>query len=107
MNIDQYVFKNTCNKWLNKKNGDIIFLGKEIVFDANNPDWVLIPNDAQFATYSDNKVRSDVLMFWKLDGERWYCLNQQSKEWFKNGNTLKSFLTEGTYQGKIIWSLWK
>lgn len=106
MNIDKTIYKITCAKWLNKINGDVVYLDDGFNFGENNPNWFLIPNDATCATYTNNEIRSDVLLFWKFEDDRWYLMNQQSKEWFINV-TLHEAMTNGTYKGKIIWSLFK
>lgn len=103
---DSIIYKNTCAKWLNKITGEVIYLDRGIDFNKHNRSWFLIPKDAEHATYSNNEIRSDVLLFWKYEDDKWYTMNQQSKEWFSN-NKLPEFLSTGTYKGKIIWSLFK
>lgn len=106
MTIEKEIYKLTCDKWLNKISGDIVYVDNGYDFGKNNQDWFLIPSDATCATYTNNNIRSDVLLFWKHEYGKWYIMNQQSKEWFTNG-TLYDSMTKGTYTGKIIWSLYK
>lgn len=100
------IYKNTCAKWVNKLSGEIIYLDHWVNLGDHNNNWFLLPSDAQCATYSNNEVRSDVLLFWKFEKNEWFIMNQKSKEWFTNGD-INDFLTTGTYKGKIIWSLFK
>lgn len=105
MNED-IIYKNTCAKWVNKITGELLYLDNGIDIGLYNKEWFLLPIDAQYATYSNNNVRSDVFLFWKYEDGLWFTMNQQSKEWFCN-QKLYDFLTDGTYKGKIVWSLFK
>ena len=113
MPIKEVLYKQTCDRWLHKETGNIVYLDSGYDFGTNNLDWFKIPNDATIATYSDNGVRSDVLLFWRDDKFRaneGNCFDPKYpvKGWFVSGAlSIEDFLTHGTYKGKIIWSLFK
>ena len=113
MKTEDILYKQECNKWLNKKTGDVVYLDVGYDFGKHNQDWFKIPNGATIATYSNNDIRSDVILFWRGDefrgnGGNCFDPNIQEKGWFASGApNIYTFLTTGTYKGKIIWSVFK
>ena len=109
MNTDDVIFKLVCAKWLNKFTGEVLYVGTGINIGNHNPHWVEIPQGAELATYSDNSVRSDVLLFWKdVNTQPKHFDRKSSKpDWVRSTGSLTQFLTEDTYKGKIIWALFK
>ena len=112
MDFEEIIYKNSCSKWVNKLNGEVIYLDNGYDFGLYNPNWFKIPADALYGTYSDNNVRSDVFLFWKnpTRDDRKICFDPTlpEKGWFSGGSpSIEEFLTESTYKGKIVWSLFK
>ena len=109
MSHEDIIYKNTCSKWVNKLTGEVIYMDGCSAFGLHNPNWVLMPKGAMYATYSNNEVRSDVTLFWRdCDrGNNVFDPKLPEKGWFKSAESLRTFLTEGTYKGKIVWSLFK
>lgn len=103
------------SKWLNKLTGEVVYIPLGIDFGCLNKNWFEIPDGAIYATYSNNKVRSDVLLFWK-DTVNIYDRSENkimydptgSCEWTVSGsNDITDFLENSSYKGEIIWSLYK
>lgn len=112
MSHEDIIYKNSCAKWVNKLTGEVIYLDVDYDFGLHNPNWFKIPEDALYGTYSNNSIRSDVFLFWKnpTKDDKKICFNPKLPDggWFATGeSSIEQHITEGTYKGKIVWSLFK
>lgn len=112
MSHENIIYKNSCAKWVNKLSGEVLYLDEGYDLNKYNPNWFKIPEDALYATYSDNTVRSDVILFWRnpTKQDKNICFDPvlPEKGWFSGGSrSLNEFLTTSSYKGKIVWSKFK
>lgn len=113
MGVKEILYKQSSEKWVNKKTGDLVYLDVGYDFGKHNNDWFKVPDGATIATYSENGIRSDVFLFWRDDEFRkngGNCFNPKNQEggWFASGSSsIEEFLTSVTYKGRIVWSLFE